>query len=170
MPAAERRARADIHRGQEVDERGGIGGVAQDELDVRTRGGERNRAGAEERTAQERTPITRRCVLPPPGPELATVDDDRQVVPAPPGTARRRGTRSVDRDADRRGEMDRRAGRGVVERPESIGATAEEQPEQLGPAAAGTGRLDARELALDLGREQDGTAQETWDAGRRMRR
>jgi hypothetical protein len=58
----------------------------------------------------------------------------------------------------------------MVERPEPVGAAAQEQPKQLGPTAAGTRRLDARELALDLGREQDGTGQETWDAGRRMRR
>lgn len=56
--------------------------------------------------------------------------------------------------------MDRRAGRGVVERPQHAVLAPVEETDELGTPAARARRMDAGELALDLAGEEHGSAQE----------
>ena len=160
-------------RGARASVVGGVG-RAQDELDVRARGRERDRSRAEQRRRagtsggrrrEHRPSATRRAGV--------TVDPHGQVVARPRAAASRR--RSAPRGPStpmrkRGGEVDGRARGRVIERPQPIAAAAVEQADELGAAAACPRGLDACELALDLAGEEHLAAQEAVAAGRRTRR
>lgn len=88
--------------------------------------------------------------------ESPAVDANAEVMPCTRGarTFGRCRPWRLDLDAERGGQLDGRAGRGVVEGSEPVPAAAVQEPDELRASAAGARRLNSGELAPDLARKE----------------
>jgi len=83
------------------------------------------------------------------------------------GAIWRHGPGSPDRHPESGGQVDGGAGDRMIERAERAPPRALEETDELGPAIAGSRRLDSGQLALDLAGQEHRKDQDAFAVGRR---